>query len=82
MPPDFRLPKNWVISYGGLAVPPLPNGPEALRRVILEQRDMMTAEERVRPKNAADNEVAWWVRLSQERDEAVEFYDTPRPDRR
>ena len=38
VPPDFRLPKNWVISYGGLAVPPLPASPEALRRTILERR--------------------------------------------
>ena len=80
--PDFRLPKNWIISYGGLPVPPLPNGPEALRRAILERRDTMTAEERLRPENAADNEAAWWVLLSRERDEAVEFYAFPRLDHR
>ena len=49
---------------------------------MLERRDTMTAEERLCPENAADNEAAWWVRLSRERDEAVEFYDYPRPDRR
>ena len=36
MPPDFRLPKDWSISWGGLVVPPLPTGDEAFRHAILE----------------------------------------------
>ena len=71
VPPDFRLPKNWVISYGGLVVPPLPASLEALRRAILELQDMMTEAERLRPENTADDEAAWWLRLSPERGEAV-----------
>ena len=42
----------------------------------------MTEEERLCPKNAADNEAAWWSRLSRERDEVVEFYERSRPDHR
>ena len=36
---------------------------------------MMTEEERLRLENAANNEAAWWLRLSREHNEAVEFYD-------
>ena len=57
------------------SVSPLPSIPEALRRAILEWRDRMIEKERLRPENAADNETAWWLRLSREHDEAVEFYD-------
>ena len=41
VPPDFRLPKNWVISWGGLAVPPLPMSEVAFRHAVFERRDRM-----------------------------------------
>ena len=52
VPPDFCLPKDWSISWGGLAVPPLPNTDEAFRHAVLERRDRMTWAERNRPENA------------------------------
>ena len=79
MLPDFLLPKNWVISYGDLTMPPLPASEEAFLHAILEGQDRMTEEERNRPENVADNKDTWWLRLTREREEAVEFHDPPRP---
>ena len=68
MPPDFRLPKGWVISVGGLVVPPFPAMNEAFEHTILTRRDKMMEAERNFLENDIVNWVAWNNRFMRQRD--------------
>ena len=77
VPPDTRLPFGWVISAGGLAVPPVPVG-LALQVLILQRRAALTEEQRGDPLYTAES--PYWLELFDgERQEAIARYDGPSP---
>jgi hypothetical protein len=48
-PPDFRAPRGWRLSAGGVPIPPPPVG-VALDAAIDEVLEMMSDEHRVDPR--------------------------------
>src|ERR1041385_7479331 len=71
-PPDTRPPHTWVLSAGGVPVPPVPLvGTSAFRREVDAVRSTMTAEERADPDNAPNNTPAWEAYFTSRRAQAV-----------
>ena len=59
-PPDTRPPHGWVLSAGGVPVPPVPLvGSAAFAREVEAARTEMTAAERADPENMANNTLGW-----------------------
>jgi hypothetical protein len=57
--PDFRAPRRWRLSAGGVTFPPLPVGGNALDVEIDAILVTLSDEQRPEPRYFPDNYVAW-----------------------
>ena len=71
-PPDTRPPHDWVLSVGGVPVPPAPRvATPAFTREVEAARAQMSPEERANPVNTANNTAAWDDYFQLRRAEAI-----------
>ena len=59
VPSAFRLPSGWVISAGGLPVPPIPTGNARRAAIVNHYWGSLTDEERNDPQWNPDNRQVW-----------------------
>ncbi|KAK1681808.1 hypothetical protein QYE76_042656 [Lolium multiflorum] len=78
VPPDMRLPSSggWKMAVNGIGIPPPPKpGTDQWRDGIKARRAQLTAEERLDPTWAANNNDAWWKTYFKAKYD-VEMYST------
>ncbi|KAM0861583.1 hypothetical protein ACQ4PT_045803 [Festuca glaucescens] len=75
IPPDMRCPGGWVLSRGGLPVPPVPT--RSARAVAIYDHfwGQLTPEERNDPRWSPDNNHAWTAFFEGEREDRLAAYD-------
>jgi hypothetical protein len=77
-PPDFRAPRGWRLSAGGIPIPPLPVG-AALDVAIDEVLEGMSDEQRAEPRFYPDNYQAWMAFFRRRYQRELAAYDGPPP---
>jgi hypothetical protein len=77
-PPDFRAPRGWRLSAGGIPIPPPPTG-AALDTAIDEVLETMSDEQRVDPRFFPDNREPWTSFFRRRYERELAAYDGPPP---
>jgi hypothetical protein len=77
-PPDFRAPRGWRLSTGGIPIPPPPTG-ATLDATIDEVIETMSDEQRADPRFYPDNREAWMAFFHRRYERELAAYDGPPP---
>jgi hypothetical protein len=75
-PPDFRAPRGWRLSAGGVPIPPPPQG-AALDAAIDEILEGMSDEQRADPRFYPDNYPVWNTFFRRRYERELTVYDGP-----
>jgi hypothetical protein len=77
-PPDFRAPRGWCLSVGGVPIPPPPVG-AALDVAIDEVLEGMSNEQRAEPRFYLDKYQVWTAFFRRMYERELTSYNGPPP---